>query len=591
MNIGSHNDSWRPINPFILRETVKGYDFSSLSRDAKAGFNVAMLSFPVNMAYAMVAGLPISFGIFSGIVSSLIALFFSRGIYVTLGPSNATAIVLFSSFASLGIATEAGRIAAVPVILALAGLFLIASSLFKLTFLVSYISRTVIVAYITVGALLIAANQMKNMLGFSYPAGEHALSLVDMAVLAFKYGGDAKAGSVCAALITLAIFLPLKKFSKKLPAEGLTLIAMAGVCWLLKNQFEMEIETLDSIGISSWSSSLPDFSGIDFRAASLAAIAISMLCAMEAVSIGKSLASTKADRFDTNQEVFTMGLSNLACSLSSGTLVSGSLTRSTLTVTSGAKTPVYNLFTAIFTLAALLAFGWAVEFVPKASLAMIIVFTSLKLIQPSIIKIALKSTFSDAAVFFATFTIGVVSSLDDAIYAGIGLSVLLFLKKASQPEMVEYSVGDDGELEVIKSNDEPNSEISIVHVEGNMFFGASDAIQNQLRRISAEPHLKILILKLGNAINPDATSVMDLLELSRRMRETGRLLFICEVRPEIMRMLKNSGAYSKMGGRDFVFENDESNPTLSAARAVKAARKFAGSETANVTVYSRKKGM
>ena len=128
--------------------------------------------------------------------------------------------------------------------------------------------------------------------------------------------------------------------------------------------------------------------------------------------------------------------------------------------------------------------------------------------------------------------------------------------------------------------------MSIVHVEGNMFFGASDVLQNQIRRIAAEPDLKVLILKLRNAINFDATSVLDIEELRQRMREKNRELMICEVRPDVMRVLKSSGIYDKVGAEN-IFENDEDNPTLSAARAIKASLKYLG-EKPKVSIYATK---
>lgn len=581
-------DAWDSIKILPLLENLKGYNSSALVSDARAGFNVAVLSFPVNMAYAMVAGLPISYGIFAGIVASLMGLLFSRGTYVTFGPSNATAVILFSSFASMGIATEAERMAVLPALLFLVGLILVIASVFKLTFLISYISRTVIVAYITVGALLIAANQMKNLLGFSYPDNAEATSLVDIISLVIAHAKDAQFSSVAMAVFTFAIFIPLKKYARKLPAEGITLMFIALVCWVLKAHFKIEIDTLSSVSVTEWGFSIPDFDIVNMRSAGLAAVAIAMLCAIEAVSIGKSLAAEKSDRLDVNQEIFSMGMANIACGAASSTLSSGSMTRSTLAVASGVKTTVYNLFTAIFTLIILLVFGFAIEYVPRATLALVVVYTSVKLIKFSTIKIALKSTKSDASVFLVTFLVGVFSSLDEAIYAGMVMSIVLFLRKASAPEVVEYAIGEGGELELMRDSQKRSSidnEISIVHVEGNMFFGASDVLQNQLRRISANSNLKILILKLRNAINIDATNIMDLEELSRRMKSSGSHLFLCEVRPDLMRMLKSSGAYNIIG-KSFIFENDESNPTLSAARAIKEARKYMDVENAKVTIYT-----
>lgn len=584
----AHSD-WKSVKLFPLAAQFKNYGTDALMCDVKAGFNVAVLSFPINMAYALIAGLPISYGIFGGVIASLIGLVFCRSIYVTLGPSNASAVILLSSFAVAGMVDEAARMAAVPSILALTGLFLILASVFKLTFVISYISRTVIISYVTVGALLIIANQMRNLFGFSYPQDFAPTTLVQTVRATIDCIGGLQPASLGMAAFTFAVFLPMKAFAKRLPAEGITMILAAAASYVCTAHFGMEIDRLSPVYADSWNASFPDFSVISLKQSASLALAIAILCAIEGVSIGKSLAAMKADRFDTNQEIFALGVANIGCAFGSGTLASGSMTRSTLAFYSGAKSTLFNLFTAIFTLVALALFGGAIEYVPKATLALIVVYTSFSLIKLKTIKTVLTSTFSDALVFLVTFMVGVFSSLDNAIYAGIALSILLFLKKASAPEVVEYSIGDDGELERIESKT-PRSdpEISIVHVEGNMFFGASDVLQNQFRRIAGEENLKVLILKLRNAINFDATSVMDILELNRRMSQSDRRLILCEVREDIMRILKSSGAFSEIG-RDNIFENDESNPTLSAARAVRSAREGFGADAPKLSIYAAKK--
>ncbi len=577
-----------PITPLPVLGQFNNYNKSKLSDDIKAGFNVAVLSFPVNMAYALVAGLPIAYGIFSGIIVSIIGFLFCRNIYITFGPSNATAVMLLSTFAAAGLANEAQRIAALPNILLCVGVMMMLVSVFNLTFLISYISRTVIIAHVTSSALLIFVNQLRNLLGFKYITEDAPISLLDNVIATFQSIGGTQTPSVIMATITLAIFFPLKKFAKSLPAEGLTLISVGIICYVMCEHFGFEVERLNSIAVSEWKLTTPDFELLPVKETISLSVAVTLLAIIEAFSIGKSLASQKADRLDTNQEIFSLGMSNVACALTSSTISSGSLTRSTLAVNSGAKTTTFNLFTAIFTVIAMLMFGGAVSYIPKSTLALIVVYTSVTLIKPAVIKVALKSTPSDAIVFAATFFCGVFSTLDNAIIVGVVSSILLFLRKASRPEIIEYAISDNGELEVLKSKKQRSDpEISIVHVEGNMFFGASDILQNQLRRIAADPNLKILILKLRNAINIDATSVLDLEELDKRLRQSNRVLLVCEIREEVMKILKTSGSYDKIGA-DRLFANDEDNPTLSAAQAIKSAQKFLGGKNAKLTIYTTK---
>lgn len=231
----------------------------------RAGFNVAVLSFPVNMAYALVAGLPISYGIFCGIMASVVGLLFTNSIYITFGPSNATAVMLLSSFAAGGLMTEAAREAALPNIVLMIGVFMILMSVFKLTFLISYISRTVIIAHVTSSALLILANQLSNMLGFSYPVGAAPVTLIDTIRVTFSCLGDINPSSVAMAALTVAIFLPLKKYARRLPAEGIALIAVAAVCYVACTYFGFEVDRLSAVKASHWGFSAPDFNVLGLK--------------------------------------------------------------------------------------------------------------------------------------------------------------------------------------------------------------------------------------------------------------------------------------------------------------------------------------
>ena len=201
------------------------------------------------------------------------------------------------------------------------------------------------------------------------------------------------------------------------------------------------------------------------------------------------------------------------------------------------------------------------------------------------LRLALRSTWEDALVFWLTFITGVVSSLDDAVYAGVCASIILFLKKASAPEVMEVAIGDDGEERKLEDPAQKRDpEISIVHVGGNLFFGASDVFQDQVRRICQSPSIKVLILKLRSAINFDASSAADIDELASQMRERGGVLYLCEVSPEIMKVLKSSKV-AKSVGEENIFAYTDENPTLSTAYALKAAKKFLKGGRAEVEIY------
>ena len=162
---------------------------------------------------------------------------------------------------------------------------------------------------------------------------------------------------------------------------------------------------------------------------------------------------------------------------------------------------------------------------------------------------------------------------------------MLFLKKVARPEMVEYNFNDDGQLAELQDRTKRQQpEVSIVHVEGELFFGAADLFRDQIRRICEDPNLKIVVLKMRNAHHMDASGVMALEELVRYMNEKGRYLILSEVKADIVKILKNAQLYDYIEERN-IFRDQPANPTLSTAQALRRAKEQLGHTDASVSIY------
>ncbi|MGB0745210.1 MAG: SulP family inorganic anion transporter, partial [Opitutales bacterium] len=157
---------YNTLDLFPLRRSLAGYDADKVSGDVRAGLNVALLAFPQGMAYALIAGLPIEYGIYGSAIAAMVAPVFAKTQYITLGPTNATSVMLLSAFLGLGIAgTE--MLDLVPLLILLVGVFTILGAYFKVANFIQYISRSVITGYITAAALLIITNQIPKALGLT----------------------------------------------------------------------------------------------------------------------------------------------------------------------------------------------------------------------------------------------------------------------------------------------------------------------------------------------------------------------------------------------------------------------------------------
>lgn len=580
---------YNTLNFWPLRQSLKGYQASYFGGDLRAGLNVALLAFPQGMAYALIAGLPIQYGIYGSAIAAMVGPIFAKSPLITLGPTNATSVMLLSAFASLGI-VRAEKLAMVPLLIFMVGFFIALGAYFKVANLVQYISRSVITGYISAAALLIITNQIPKALGLVMP-GKGA-TCYESAVLMSQSIHTVHWVTVGVSVVTAILFFILNRKFKSLPNVAISLLAISALTEFVVEKLHIhvtdrasDIEFLTGINAANWSLQMPEFSLNSIHTLASPALAIALLCILEGISIGKSLAARTGARLDANQAMFSIGMANIGCAFFSGMPASGSLTRSTLCATSGGRTVLASYISGVIIFIGAFALGPFTQYVPQCTLAVLVIAVGISLINRHAIRIVTMSTKSDAAVFAATFCSGLFMPLDTAIYVGVGTSIVLFLKKVARPEMVEYAFNDEGQLaERDQQAQRSVPQVSIVHVEGELFFGAADLFRDQMRRICEEPNLKIVVLKMRNAHNLDATGVMALEELLLYMGEKGRYLILSEVKEDMAQVLKNSGLYHEIEERN-IFPDEPSNPTMSTAKALKRAKEHLGDTQADVSIY------
>ena len=571
---------------------MRHYSQTKLKNDFRSSLNVSLLAIPQGMAYALVAGLPIHYGMLSSSLAVFLGAVFGGSRFITLGPTNATSVLLFAFFAGLGFVGIDGQVdkhglRLLPWIVGLTGMILTLAYVFRLSYMVKFISRTVVTGYITAAACLIIANQTKHIIGIPPPGDHSASSFPGMVKHLFLHIGDLSLPAVAISLSTAIIYIFLNSRFKILPNVALTLVISSLIGVILSTHGWM---------FSTLSSFESNFVLIDPNSKNLffdywqeilwVSVALSLLCLLEGLSIGKSLASRVGDRIDTNKETLSIGLTNIGCSLLTCMPASGSLTRSSLNIQSGASTRNSNIYTGLLVLVGFFLLGKTVEFIPLASLATLVLFIGFSLIKGRQINIVSRSTKSDAITFWVTLSFGLIFSLQIAVFVGVITSILFLLKKVSRPELEEQGYNEHGELEPLSEKTRSiQPEVSIVHVEGVLSFAAADLFYEQMRRVGDSKNIKVLILKLLHAHHLDATSVMVLEELDEYLKEKNCHLLLCELRRDLFKILKNSGLLYRMN-RNNIFPYTASNPTLSTAKAIKRAKILIKGLDARVTIYA-----
>lgn len=590
MSTLTYNDE---ITLTSLQRDFKKSTWETLRFDLFAGLSVAMLAVPQAMAYALVAGLPISCGLFAAIFSTLIAAVFGSSRHSVAGPTNAIAILIQAAVAEVlltyhrdlaGLARELMAIQILTQLTLLIGLIQVFAAIFKLGRLTQFVSHAVVIGYVSGTALAVVINQLFIFFGMEVPPS--TTSLFERGLYILTNLTEIQGITALVGLSSLGFLMLLKRFNRRIPAAAIMLVSVALVVYLFESptvasfidttfkdsSFIQHVALVNDSGdirgvFPPWA--WPYFSASIMNNLLPVAFAIALLSVMETTFVSKMIAATSGQRLSTNQEIFGLGLGNLCSSFIGAMPISGSPSRSVLNYSSGAKTRFAAIFNACFVMLILFVFGFVITRIPLAAFAALLIVNAGNIVNWKQFIFCLKATRSDATVLVLTVLSCLFFSLDIAFYIGVILSITLYLKKAAIPQVVEFDVDESGVLHNVDvNNPQEHKKIRLIKVEGELFFGAADLFQRTLKSIAEDDNTTaVIILQLKNARDIDATVCLALQQLHEYLKSSGRHLIGCGLMHHLWDVLSDSGMISLIG-KENLFIFDERHPNQSVQKAL-----------------------
>lgn len=567
-----------PLRPWMAR-----VDAASLRADALAGLTGATIVLPQGVAFAIIAGLPPEYGLFTAMIVTVAAAIWGSSMVMVSGPTTAISAVIFASLVPFAAPGTADYIALALTLTLMVGLMQLAAGLGGLGELIAFISHSVIVGFTAAAALLIFVSQLAPALGVGSASGGvlHRLDAL-WGVL-----GDVRLTAVLIAAITISALLAANRINPRLPAYIVALV-VGSLAGMLLGARAAGIAHFAPLGAVVPSLSAPDLRPETISTLLPGAAAVAFVGLLEAISIGKSFAIRRRERFDSNQEIVGQGLSNTIGSLFHCYAGSGSFTRSGLNADSGAQTPMSAIFAALFLMAMLLVVAPLVRFIPVPAMAAIILYVAFKLVNLREIRHIVGSSRSETLILAATFLTGVVSELDFAILVGVLTSLGVFLNKSAHPLVAVGAPVDEGEGRVFMNahqNGLPQCpQISMTRLEGPLFFGSVEHVEREFRRFEALDGVKTRVFNLRGVGKIDLSGADFILEELRRARASGHDLHLIAKHPEVLRVLNRLHCREILGA-------DHIHGTKSAAiKAAVADAKGAICATCQLRVFQECRG-
>lgn len=560
------------------------YSLDAFRKDFFAAIAVALLAIPQCIAYALIAGLPLFVGFYSAIFGAFFVGIFSHSRHLIAGPTTGIAILIqtviyeilhtyYSHFSKIQQETLSLQILLL-IVMTVAGMQIFAS-LMRVGKILQFVSRSVISGYFVGVASAIVVTQLFYFFGLSaaqstdpliYTFGNFLTKIQSMHFPTFMMGSFS--------FFILWIFH--KRFKYVPNTLIMLMISISLISYFRDLQLFDSIKTIQTISydpyLFSWEVFYLDWSL--FQQVFPAAFAIGILSMLEIFSVSHTLSVKTRSSTRVQQNIFGCGVANLILGAIFPALpCSSSISRSISNYQFEAKSKLSSIFSAGF----LILFLWLlkpfIELIPIASMSALLLFIIPAMLPIEQVRLCLKTTKTDAAVFLLTLLACFVFRLDAALYIGIGLSIALYLYNSADPHLVEYAFSSSGHLMVVEPNAKVKRSVRIIGIAGELYFGNVDLLQNTLHHIAKSPYVKSIVLRLNKVYYVDASMCFMIKRLHEYLHHSNKNLVISGVTEEVWHVFRRSGLLKQIGKENF-YLSDETKPQLSTWKACLRAQEL-----------------
>jgi len=549
---------------------LRRYNGEAFQGDAVAAVIVTIMLIPQSLAYALLAGLPPVVGLYASMLPLLGYALFGSSTTLAVGP---VAVVSLMTAAAVGNIAQQGTpeyVGAALILALLSGAMLIALGILRLGFLASLLSHPVISGFITASGILIAASQLKHILGID----GHGHTLIEI-------GGALAHGLEETNLPTLVIgvsatgflFWVRKSLKPVLIWSGLgqrladTVTKTGPVAAVIATILAVDFLSLDAAGVSvvgAIPQGLPVLAAppVDtglWLALLPAAFLISIVGFVESVSVAQTLAAKRRERIDPNRELLGLGAANLAAGFGGGYPVTGGFARSVVNFDAGARTPLAGVLTALGIGMTALFLTPLFHQLPKATLAATIIVAVLSLVDLGALKRTWSYSKPDFSAMAATILLTLLLGVEAGIVAGVVLSLVLFLVRSARPHMaVVGQVPGTHHFRNVKRHEVIVSPTVLsVRVDESLYFANARWLEDRLYDMAiGNPDVRHVVL-ICSAVNEiDASALESLEALSDRLSQAGVNFHLSEVKGPVMDRLQRSEFLDHLTGRIFLSQHD-----------------------------------
>lgn len=530
-------------------EWLPAYRSENLRGDLSAGLTVGVMLIPQGMAYAMIAGLPPIYGLYASTIPLILYALFGTSRQLAVGP---VAMVSLLTAAGIGALAEGGTETYISLAIALAlfvGLIQFLLGVFRLGFLVNFLSHPVISGFTSAAALIIGLSQLKHLLGIKLEGSHYVHEiLIDAAARV----GEAHLATFLIGILGIVLIMGARRINKAIPGPLLAVVFGILAVWGF-GLAEQGVKIVGEVPGGLPSLVIPQFNLANFNALLPTALAIALVSFMESIAVAKAIQAKHKDyKVDANQELIGLGIANIGGSFFQSYPTTGGFSRTAVNDQAGAKTGLAAIISALLIALTLLFLTPLFYYLPNAILASVIMVAVFGLID---IKEAVHLWHADRSDFWmliVTFIGALALGIEQGILIGVVLSIAIIIFRTTMPHFAVLGKipGKPHYKNITRFDDlEVRDDVLIMRFDARLYFANVNYFKERVEEEMAKKGKKLKLFVLdANSINGlDSSGMHAMEEIIDHCNEQGIAFNLASVKGPVRDILLRGGLVDKIG--------------------------------------------
>ncbi len=566
----SKTTSPKPRKSAVSRQWdwLRNYNGGVFSEDLVAAIIVTILLVPQSLAYALLAGLPPQVGIYVSIFPLLAYAAFGSSRYLNVGP---TAVISLMTAACIATLPEGTRLISAAALAVMTGTILLIAGIFKAGFMMNFVSRPVVSAYITGAALLIIFSQLKHIFGIT-ASGNTVFAL--LGELKDNFPNTNKV-ALWIGLSAIAILWFIKRYlayglvkfhvkSRKAKLIGrmapiLIVAIFIGISSFFGFADKFDVRVVGRIPAGLPPFDFPMLPVPELKALLVPAIVIAIVAFVDSTSTAQELAARARGRIDSNKELLGLGASNVIAGITGGYPINGSMSRSAVNFNAGGQTQVVGLLVAAFMALTAVFLTPVLKALPLAVLAALIIVACFSLVDFKSLWRTWIYSRADGITALATFLAVLLLGVQWGVLAGVVLAMALHINATLQPHMplVGRFRGTEHYRDAARFNVETNEIVKTLRIDESLYYANARYLEDKVARVVADsPDMSDLVLMCTAVNRIDASALSSLEEINKRLKSADIRLHFSDMQSRVKERLFRSNFLERLTGQIFLSQHE-----------------------------------